>query len=155
MTKIHPLPNKRNLGRQKKLRRLPHIFEKVLELPLGSNANVDVQESPESFRFCAAADGLGEEIRTEAIQIFPGVTKVVIRGESVIVDDGLEIDLWRFRLPECTRPDMASAAYMGGELVVVVPKDDGLIDYDDGGETWGAEGHHDHLLHVLGAQGFA
>ncbi|KAL9689361.1 hypothetical protein QQ045_009745 [Rhodiola kirilowii] len=101
-----------------RLRRLSHIFEKVVELPLSSRTDVDVQPFTQSFRFSAAADGLGVEIRAEAIEIYPGYTKVVIRGESEDdVYDGLEIDRWRFRLPECTRPEMASAECVGGMLV--------------------------------------
>lgn len=34
----------------------------------------------------------------------------------------LDLDLWRFRLPASTLPEMASAAYSDGELVVTVPK---------------------------------
>ncbi|CAM8976661.1 unnamed protein product [Rhodiola kirilowii] len=152
MTKIHPSPNKRNLPRHcghTCLRRLPHIFEKVVELPLSSRTDVNVQESPQSFRFSTAAVRLGVEIRAEAIEIYPGVTKVVIRGESEDGYDGLEIDRWRFRLPVCTRPEMASAECVGGMLVVIVPKGESLVaDEEEDGEIWGDGDRHDHPLHV-------
>ncbi|KAI3975765.1 hypothetical protein MKX01_023191 [Papaver californicum] len=57
------------------------------------------------------------------IEIYPGVTKIVIRGshadELNILD---EFELWRFRLPQSTTPQLASANYINGELVVTVPK---------------------------------
>ncbi|KAL9684740.1 hypothetical protein QQ045_022181 [Rhodiola kirilowii] len=104
---------------------------------------------PSIVPFSAAADGLGLEIRAEAIEIYSGVTKVVIRGESEDDGyDGLEIDRLRFRLPKCTRPEMASAECVGGMLVVIVPKGERLVaDDDEDGEIWG-DGH-DHPLHVL------
>lgn len=67
------------------------------------------------------------------MEIYPGVTKVVIRGNGVIDVSGteLELDLWRFRLPASMRPELASAAYEDGELVVTVPK--GAPEEDDDG----------------------
>ncbi|KAL9671109.1 hypothetical protein QQ045_008675 [Rhodiola kirilowii] len=122
--------------------RLPHIFDKS-----PPQAAAHLRFSSDLFRQIAA-DGLGVEIRAEAIEIYPGVTKVVIRGESE--DDGyygLEIDRWRFRLSECTRPEMASAECVGGMLVVIVPKGESLVaDDDEDGEIWG-DGL-DHPLHV-------
>lgn len=47
-----------------------------------------------------------------------------------------ELDLWRFRLPESTRPELASAGYYDGELVVTVPKGAAAED-DDGGDIGG------------------
>ncbi|KVI06415.1 hypothetical protein Ccrd_015226 [Cynara cardunculus var. scolymus] len=59
--KVHPAPNKRNITvrydfgsqsnaaaticHQKKLRRLPHIFAKVLELPFYADADVSIEET--------------------------------------------------------------------------------------------------------------
>lgn len=137
--KVHPVPGKRNITlrydiasvlsqanscRQKKLRRLPHIFAKVLELPFHSDAEVLIMETPDSLRFTASTDGIGGDVRAHAIEIYPGVTKVVIRGNGVVDVSGteLELDLWRFRLPASMRPELASAAYEDGELVVTVPK---------------------------------
>lgn len=152
--KVHPAaPRKRNitfhydvgrslsaaealLGWQRKLRRLPHIFSKVLELPFAADADVTVQEEANGFHFVVAAGGVvGEDVRAHAVEIHPGITKVVIRdgGDdggnnlSLLLDD-LELDRWRFRLPPCTRPELASAMYADGELIVTVPKgatDDG------------------------------
>uniref|UniRef100_A0A7N0TV73 Uncharacterized protein n=1 Tax=Kalanchoe fedtschenkoi TaxID=63787 RepID=A0A7N0TV73_KALFE len=123
-------------SRQKKLRRLPHIFAKVLELPFRSTADVSVHETPNSFRFAIAADedGLGSHVRAQVIEICPGVVKIVVRGDAILADlslDGLEIDFWRFRLPECTRPEMTTAACVDGELVVVVPKGEEAFDNHD------------------------
>lgn len=157
--KVHPLPKKRNItfgydiestlseahrlmsNSQKKLRRLPHIFSKVLELPFGSNADVLIEENSECFRFIAATDDFGQ-VMAHAIEIHPGVTKIVVRGNNALefLLDDLELDKWRFRLPPSTRPELASAAYVHGELIVTVPK---VVDFDnsgqgsaDGGEVW-------------------
>ncbi|KAL0371292.1 UNVERIFIED_CONTAM: hypothetical protein Sangu_0447300 [Sesamum angustifolium] len=156
--KVHPVPRKRNITlqydvaallaqangcRQKKLRRLPHIFAKVLELPFHSDADVSIDETTDSFRFTAATDDISGGVRADAVEIYPGVTKIVIRGNGVVDLSGteFELDLWRFRLPASTRPELASASYEDGELVVTVPKgaaaeeeedDDGAEDDGDG-----------------------
>lgn len=137
--KVHPvsIPRKRNNiafreignrsmaegmeGRQKKLRRLPHTFSKVLELPFRSDADVDIQEDVMGFVFAVAADDFGDDVRAHAIQIHPNVIKVIIRDSA---DGGgdLELDRWRFRLPSCSRPELAVANYVDGELVVRIPK---------------------------------
>ncbi|XVE65990.1 hypothetical protein DITRI_Ditri08aG0045300 [Diplodiscus trichospermus] len=145
--RIHPLPRKRNItihykmnprparsqakalltsGSHKKLQRLPHIFSRVLELPFRSDADVTVEESPNCFKFVAKTDGrIGDVVRAHAVEIRPGVTKIVIRSNSLVdfnsLDD-LELDMWRFRLPETTRSELASAVYEDGELIVTVPK---------------------------------
>lgn len=161
--KVHPVPKKRNITlrydtastlsesaslslRQKKLRRLPHIFAKVLELPFHSNADVFVEETADCFRFVAVTDDeiLREGIRAHPVEIYPGVTKVVIRGAGFLEFSvgELELDVWRFRLPASTRPELATAGYYDGELVVTVPKDVNFIgsdveDDDDGDQVWG------------------
>ncbi|CAI0466175.1 unnamed protein product [Linum tenue] len=143
--KVHPMPNRRNnitiryyvnhggggelataaaAGGNKRLRRLPHIFNRVLELPFRSDAEVLVEESTDCFRFVAEADDVGE-VRAHTIEIYPGVTKIVIRPNGYLelpTLDDLELDMWRFRLPESTRPDLASAVFTDGELIVTVPK---------------------------------
>lgn len=146
--KIHPFPGKQNITlrydiatvlaqanicRQKKLRRLPNIFAKVLELPFHSDADVLIMETPGSLIFTASAAGIGGDVRADAVEIYPGVTKVVIRGIGVVDVSGteLELDLWRFRLPASMRPELASATYEDGELVVTVPK--GAEEVEDGG----------------------
>ncbi|CAK9151093.1 unnamed protein product [Ilex paraguariensis] len=149
--KIHPAPRKRSITlrydmastlaqanslvcRQKKLRRLPHIFAKVLELPFDADADVLIEETPDSIRFSVTADDVGDDVRAHTIEIYPGVTKIVIRGDNVLElsMDELELDLWRFRLPASSQPEMASAAYIDGELIVTVPKDGNLEDEDGG-----------------------
>ncbi|KAL3626083.1 hypothetical protein CASFOL_029632 [Castilleja foliolosa] len=139
--KVHPVPRKRNIAlrydvassllpqsntcRQKKLRRLPHVFEKVLELPFHSNADVSISETPHYLKFAVVIDDdIGGDVRTDAVEIYPGITKIVVRGDDVVDGPGteFELDLWRFRLPDLVRPELASAAYEFGELVVTVPK---------------------------------
>ncbi|KAK4441660.1 hypothetical protein Salat_0500900 [Sesamum alatum] len=147
--KVHPLPRQSSISlrydvasllaqanscRRKKLRRLPHIFAKVLELPFHSDADVSIVETSDSLRFTAATDEISGEVRADAIEIYPGVTKVVVRGTGVVDLSGtdLELDLWRFRLPARMLPELASATYDDGELVVTVPK--GAAEVDDGTE---------------------
>ncbi|XP_021897114.1 uncharacterized protein LOC110814082 [Carica papaya] len=156
--KIHPLPKKRNItiqfaprhqtrqpitgGSHKKLRRLPHIFSRVLELPFRSDADVSVEESPEYFKFVVETDGIGD-VRAYTIEIHPGVTKIVVRANGSVEFsslDELELDMWRFRLPESTRPELASAVYEDGELVVTVPKGVGIEDSEEEGASAGGGG---------------
>ncbi|CAN6181394.1 unnamed protein product [Urochloa humidicola] len=156
--RVHPAPRKRTIAVQrcaaaaaggalggKKLRRLPHIFAKVLELPFAADADVSVEEDAAALRFVAAAvDGFSPAgARAHAVEIHPGVTKVVVRDLSPGIggahdddDDGaaaFELDRWRFRLPPCTLPAMATATYAEGELVVIVPKGAGPDDGDGDG----------------------
>ncbi|MED6196301.1 hypothetical protein PIB30_046186 [Stylosanthes scabra] len=132
--KVHPVvPRKRNITIQfgvdaaaaagKKLRRLPHVFSRVLELPFRSDADVAIEEAPDYFRFVAETDGIGD-VRAHAVEIHPGVTKIVVRdgGPVEFSIDDLQLDMWRFRLPESTRPELASAVFVDGELIVTVPK---------------------------------
>ncbi|KAK9281705.1 hypothetical protein L1049_004609 [Liquidambar formosana] len=163
--KVHPTPKKRNIAlrydvastlseatrlafnKQKKLRRLPHIFAKVLELPFHSDADVSVEETPDSLRFAAPTDGVGDDVHAHSVEIYPGVTKIVMRGNNLLdlSLDELALDMWRFRLPPCSRPEMASAAYRDGELVVIVPKgavseeeeDGDDVGNEDQEEDWG------------------
>lgn len=143
MKKIHPSSNKRNItvrydfhpqstaGASKKLRRLPHIFGKLLELPFYSDADVSIHETSESLRFVVDTDDdIGSDIAAHTIQICPGVIKVVVRNEASFVASGVgdgDLSLWRFRLPEYTQPELATAAFSDGELVVTVPKDVNLV----------------------------
>ncbi|KAK8971191.1 hypothetical protein KSP40_PGU021714 [Platanthera guangdongensis] len=78
-----PILLKEILGRQKKLRRLPHIFSKVLELPCHADADVSVAEDAGCFRFVAVVAGWSRGVCARAIQIYPGVMKVVIRDSDV------------------------------------------------------------------------
>ncbi|PKA58275.1 hypothetical protein AXF42_Ash012999 [Apostasia shenzhenica] len=155
--RVHPAPKKRSitfrysananfsvaeaiLGRLKKLRRLPHIFSKVLELPFRADADVVIVENPDCFRFVAPAAGCFDGgVRAHAIRIYPGVMKVVIRemdagsidGVGIgddLMDEELELDRWRFRLPPSTRPALATADCVDGELVVTIPKGSGSDD---------------------------
>lgn len=163
--KVHPMPKKRNIAIQydmnsrnpvsearallslnhKKLRRLPHVFSRVLELPFRSDADVSVEESADCFRFVAETDNIGGGVRAHMVEIHPGVTKIVVResGSVEFTLDELELDMWRFRLPESTRPELASAVLVDGELIVTVPKEEGIVNAelrggggDGGGDLW-------------------
>ncbi|CAM0871379.1 unnamed protein product [Alopecurus aequalis] len=121
-------------GGKKDLRRLPHVYSKVLELPLPADADVAAFESPGAFHFVAACGGAGE-VRARAVRIHPGVVKVVVvqadgAGDGEEGDDGMELDRWRSRLPDASCPAMAVAGYVDGQLVVTVPKASG----GDGGD---------------------
>ncbi|KAG6597440.1 hypothetical protein SDJN02_10083, partial [Cucurbita argyrosperma subsp. argyrosperma] len=156
--KVHPLPRNRSiivrnnpnsrsslenqsLLNHKKLSRLPHIFSRVLELPFRSDADVLVEENRDCFRFVAETDGrISDRVRAHAVEIHPGVIKIVVReNESLeLAIDELELDMWRFRLPETTRPELASAAFVDGELIVTVPKGNEEENSEDGGgDIWG------------------
>ena len=146
MMKVHPAPKKRNMKTNqygvpsKKLRRLPHVFARVLELPIRSTVDVSVQETSDSLRFIVSTTTNNNkdksnmsQVRAQTIKILPGMTKVVIKGMGGGDD---EFDVWRFRVPPSTRPKMTSARFSGGELVVTVPKgmdtvNDSYSDDDD------------------------
>ncbi|XP_009784306.1 uncharacterized protein LOC142182544 [Nicotiana tabacum] len=148
----------------KKLRKLPHVFGKVLELPFRSDADVAVEEGPEFFRFVAEMEfddggesggaGAGGGLRVQAVEIHPGITKIVVRngagdggagvfsgGEDELLLEELKVDTWRFRLPATTKPELATAVFVDGELIVTVPKvDRGGVDFADGKNVWGGGG---------------
>ncbi|KAK9075555.1 hypothetical protein SSX86_003880 [Deinandra increscens subsp. villosa] len=79
----------------------------------------------DSLRFCVdTEEDIGTDIAgfaAHTIKICLGVTKVMVRaarGGGDFGDDGneLKLDLWRFRLPESTQPELATAAFSDGEL---------------------------------------
>ncbi|EYU41476.1 hypothetical protein ABFS82_07G032600 [Erythranthe guttata] len=165
--------NKRNVNNEssrternyahKKLRKLPHVFSKVLELPFGSDADVAVEEGPEFFRFSAEIEvdadddddvaAVGDDMRAHAVEIHPGVVKIVVRNNSQnkikggggggdeskmeLLLDKLEVDTWRFRLPSSSRPELATAVFVDGELSVTVPKGGPRRGVVEGAEIWG------------------
>ncbi|CAI9118450.1 OLC1v1020023C1 [Oldenlandia corymbosa var. corymbosa] len=154
--RVYPLPSKRNLRLMesfdssmngnpplKKLRKLPHVFGKVLELPFRSDADVLVEDCSENIRFIAKIDVDGEdlvnEMKVRAVEIHPGVTKIVVRkgdpGEVDLLLERLNIDTWRFRLPRSAQPDMASIVLVDEKLIVTVPKGDHR-GFGDGSNTW-------------------
>ncbi|XP_077248435.1 uncharacterized protein LOC143888032 [Tasmannia lanceolata] len=114
-----------------KLLRSHHMFENVLELPFKSDAEIVVKEYSDYFHFIFATDDFGDGVSAQPIEICPGVTKIVIRESNVVEVPSNELgrDFWRFRLPPSARPELASAVYVNGELIVTVPKGD-----DDGAE---------------------
>ncbi|KAL3334767.1 hypothetical protein AABB24_031145, partial [Solanum stoloniferum] len=153
--RVHPLSLKPNIrgidfnfseqqqhipnSAMKKLRRLPHVFNYFLELPFCSEADVVVEEKEGFFRFVERIEleGAGNgQVRAQAVQIHPGVTKIVVRkgngdGDK---DEQLKVDTWRYRLPASAMPELATAVFVDGELIVTVPKDDhgrGEFDKDE------------------------
>ncbi|XP_010511470.1 PREDICTED: uncharacterized protein LOC104787563 [Camelina sativa] len=159
--RVHPIPrninntlihhHRHNPTREpgKNLRRLPHIFNRVLELPLSSEADVSVEERQDCFRFVAETVGLCDgdgDMRAYMVEIHPGITKIVVRtnGSSSLglSLDELELDVWRFRLPESTRPELVTVACIDGALIVTVPKNAEEDDDDDdgGGGDFGHSG---------------
>ncbi|KAL1189668.1 hypothetical protein V5N11_006120 [Cardamine amara subsp. amara] len=71
--------------------------------------------------------GGGRDVRAYMVEIHPGVTKILVRTNEVsslgLSLYELELDVWRFRLPESTRPDLVTVnCDVDGELVVTVPK---------------------------------
>ncbi|RDX67467.1 hypothetical protein CR513_53657, partial [Mucuna pruriens] len=116
----------------KKLRRLPHVFSRVLQLPFSADADVSVQEAPRCFRFVAETHAVGH-VQVQSVEIHPGLTKVVVRETASlhvqVHFDDLNLDVWRIRLPEYTRPELATAVVVDGVLVVTVPK----TEHDDNG----------------------
>ncbi|XP_062209951.1 uncharacterized protein LOC133911637 [Phragmites australis] len=143
--RIHPAsPTGGGSSGKKDLRRLPHVYSKVLELPLPADTDVAVFEGPDAFHFVAAgARGTGV-VRLRTVRIHPGVVKVVVQagaggGDEEGDDDDMELDRWRSRLPEMSCPAMAVAGYVDGQLVVTVPKGRGAGEGGDDGEgevTW-------------------
>ncbi|KAH6769911.1 heat shock protein [Perilla frutescens var. hirtella] len=126
----------------KKLRKLPHVFGKVLELPFRSDADVAVEEGPDFFRFVVKikVDGGAAvgDVRAHAVEIHPGVIKIVVRNDHKLscVElflDKLELDTWRFRLPSSSLPELATAAFFDGKLVVTVPKGGSRREFVKGG----------------------
>ncbi|CAK8571900.1 unnamed protein product [Lathyrus sativus] len=122
----------------KKLWRLPHVFSRMLELPFPSDADVSIEETAQFFRFVTSCNQtnifLSGGVCAHAIEILPGITKIVIKrldGGDVVVPGQQErrssfsLDLWRFRLPPCTQPERVTAVCIGGKLVVTVPKTKG------------------------------
>lgn len=150
--RIHPASP--TAGGKKDLRRLPHVYSKVLELPLPAHTDVQVFEGPDAFHFVAApaagaraaAAAATTTVRVRTVRIHPGVTKVVVQagGAERAADDddasdSMELDRWRSRLPEPTCPAMAVAGYVDGQLVVTVPKGPGAEEGADAGQgevTW-------------------
>lgn len=128
----------------RKLRRLPHIFSKVLELPFRSDADVSIEETADCIRFVTEIEdfdfaGVGNNVRAHAVEIHPGVTKIVIRNGEIgdLLLEQLKVDVWRFRLPASARPELATAVFVDGELIVTVPKSEGVGDFRDGNGVLG------------------
>lgn len=132
----------------------PHVFGKVLELPFRSDADVAVEEGPEFFRFVAEMEfdnGGAGGVRVQAVEIHAGITKIVVRngtgdggvagGVEELLLEELKVDTWRFRLPATTKPELATAVFVDGELIVTVPKAElGGGEFAYGGDVWGGGG---------------
>ncbi|KAL9674817.1 hypothetical protein QQ045_003016 [Rhodiola kirilowii] len=79
----------------------------------------DVHKSPNSICFAIAVDEIwSDNVRAHAIEICPGVVKIVVRGDESVVDlllDELELDLWR--LP-CRNVRATTISYLPPSSVV-------------------------------------
>lgn len=70
-----------DLSFTKKLKRMPHLFPRVLELPLHAETPVSVVESRDCYRFHVRLPGAHvDEVKVEVLEIVPGATKVLVRG---------------------------------------------------------------------------
>ncbi|KAI3750030.1 hypothetical protein L2E82_20656 [Cichorium intybus] len=103
---------------QKQLQRAPHVFSKVLQLPLQSDADVLIEDRSDCFRFIANIknNAFSGQVKAHALKLHPEVTKVVVRGgndggEGELSLDKLDVDDWRFTLPETARPELATAFF--------------------------------------------
>lgn len=80
---------------------------------------------------------------TFMMKMMQGFLQVVVRINGyleLLPLDQLELDMWRFRLPHSTRPELASAICVDGVLIVTVPKgaDEEEEEVEEGGgEVWG------------------
>ncbi|KAL4558252.1 hypothetical protein LXL04_036450 [Taraxacum kok-saghyz] len=87
----------------------------------------------------------GDQVRVHVVKIHPEVTKVVIRGRNSMGKevglwlDKLEVNVWRYRLPETTQPELVTSVIVGKKLIVTVLKR-GRRSYgvkvEDGGGGW-------------------
>ncbi|XP_073049034.1 uncharacterized protein [Primulina eburnea] len=163
--RVHPMTTKRNVAIrddghdfmnpmegnviQKKLKKLPHVFSKVLELPFRSDADVVVEEGDDFFQFIVEIEVDGYDVsigdvRAHAVEIHPGVIKIVVRNDQgsgmsnvELSLNKLEVDTWRYRLPPSSLPEMATAMFVDGALIVTVPKGGGRREFVDGIDGWG------------------
>lgn len=117
----------------RKLRRLPHVFGKVLQLPFRSDADVLIEDTDDAIRFIAEIEdfdlsGAQNNVRAHAVEIHPGVTKIVIRNGEMgeLLVNELMVDVWRYRLPPVALPELVTAVFVNGELIVTVPKSEEL-----------------------------
>ncbi|XP_002970016.2 17.4 kDa class I heat shock protein [Selaginella moellendorffii] len=106
----------------KPLKRMPHLFAKVLQLPFRSDKDVEVHETPECYMFAIQHSGLAaEDVRVQVLEIVPGAVKVVVGLLSSSSDEN-QVDCWRFRLPPTTSPEATRVEYSDEVLLVTVPK---------------------------------
>ena len=131
---------------KKQLQRLPHIFIQSLELPLRSHANVFIEDRSDCFQFTSIIEDntfVGQPM-VHVMKIHPEVTKVVMRGRNGVGRevglwlDKSEVNVWRYRLPETSQPELMTAVVVGKILTVTVPKRGrrsyGVKGEDDSGE---------------------
>ncbi|GMH08436.1 hypothetical protein Nepgr_010276 [Nepenthes gracilis] len=115
-------------AQNKKLRRLPHVFGKVLELPFNADTDVRIEERADCFCFVAKTDSDLGRVRVHIVRVHPGLKRAVIRridGNLEMLIDDLDLNVWRFRLPAVAQLELTKAVYGGGQLVVTVPKNGG------------------------------
>ncbi|XP_062205179.1 uncharacterized protein LOC133907158 [Phragmites australis] len=127
MTKVHPQPDVEPEIKNK-LRHLPQVFSRVLELPFPMDTNVRTYFSPDANYFIVTPDAAGEpdEVKVRVVTIEPlGITKVVVHigpGEPDPEDD-MVYDKWRFHLSKTFILSMIVAKYVDRHLIVIVPNE--------------------------------
>ncbi|KAF3326716.1 hypothetical protein FCM35_KLT08346 [Carex littledalei] len=105
------------------LHRLANVFSRVLELPLSAGAAVTVLNFADFYCFFASSTGLTDgQVQPHLIRYHPGTMIKLIVGEPGMVRDDMELNRWRLRLPESTRPELTSVFCKNGILIVIVPK---------------------------------
>ncbi|KAH7297316.1 hypothetical protein KP509_26G065300 [Ceratopteris richardii] len=114
--------------RVKRLRRLPHLFCRQLELPVAADSPVQVEESHSSFIFKVTLPPPLpdlDRVSAQVIHIVPGVTTVSVAGVQVATAhfDENGSPLWRFRLPDSCIPEASVASCdADGLLTLTIPK---------------------------------
>ncbi|KAL5165197.1 hypothetical protein HKD37_18G050362 [Glycine soja] len=107
----------------KKLRRLLHVFRRVLNLPFLVDVDVSVQEaSPTIFDSWWNPPSLAKwrPTSSKCTSGSPRLSLENLASSSTL--DELHLDVWRMRLLESMRLELATIVLVAGELVIMVPK---------------------------------
>lgn len=70
-----------------KLKRMPHLFTQVLELPFAADTTVKMVEYGGSYVFVVHLPNMVvRDVKAEVMEIVPGATKVVVRGVEPVTN---------------------------------------------------------------------
>eukprot|EP00252_Welwitschia_mirabilis_P012311 TRINITY_DN2730_c0_g1_i2.p1 TRINITY_DN2730_c0_g1~~TRINITY_DN2730_c0_g1_i2.p1 ORF type:complete len:210 (-),score=35.41 TRINITY_DN2730_c0_g1_i2:320-949(-) len=137
---------------KKQLKRLPHVFCRVLELPVRSDASVTIEEADDCFRFIGNVGCRSKDFRVEILKIIPGVVKVLVKesaGKGLEIED---LERWRVRLPSSTLPELSHVEYRDGVVIVRVPKDLQSCELSNESDGSSIEETRERLLKSLGSR---